>query len=58
VLAQFGLHENPQAMYDLLYLGQTSSLDEYVSTFDDLRYSTFVHNNTLDETFLISLLRV
>jgi hypothetical protein len=54
VLDQFGLYEYPKAMDDLLNLRQTGSLEEYVSVFDDLRYSTAVHNPQLDEIFFVA----
>jgi hypothetical protein len=45
----FDSYEYPEATYDLLHLKQVGLVKEYVIVFDELRYSTTMHNPKLDE---------
>lgn len=54
VIQKFGAQEYSQAMQSLLNLRQVGSVEEYQKSFDDARYTTSVHNHTLDETLYVS----
>jgi hypothetical protein len=49
----FGLYEYPKAMYDLLHVKQEGTVEDSMAVFDDLRYSSAMHNPTLDEIFFV-----
>lgn len=55
-MIRLGSYEYPKAMYDFLPLTQTGSIDSYVTEFDDLRFSTAMHNPELDEIFFANSL--
>lgn len=54
VLQKFGVDEYPQAMRVLMDLYQRGTVEEYLKEFDEIRYSTSVHNHTLDETLFVA----
>lgn len=54
VIQKFGAQEYSQAMQSLLNLRQVGSVEEYQKSFDEARYTTSVHNHTLDETLYVS----
>lgn len=54
VIQKFGAQEYSQAMQSLLNLRQVGCVEEYQKSFDEARYTTLVHNHTLDETLYVS----
>ena len=48
---KFGSNDYREALTQLLELQQVSTLDQYISTFEDLQYQVTIHNNELGELF-------
>ncbi|WVZ52496.1 hypothetical protein U9M48_003550 [Paspalum notatum var. saurae] len=51
---QFGADDYRTALSELLALKQSSSIEEYTSTFEALRFEICLHNSNYDELFFVS----
>lgn len=54
MVTTFGPYDYPKAIYDLMHLKQTRSVEGYFVVFDDLRYAAAVHNPQMGELFYVT----
>lgn len=54
VEAKFRDNDYREALTMLIELQQIESLDTYIAKFEDLQYQIMMHNNGLDELFIIT----
>ena len=48
---KFGINDYRESLNQLLELQQHTTLEQYISTFEDLRYQVAMHNSELGEVF-------
>ena len=51
---KFGKNDYREALTQLLELQQLSTLDQYISTFEDLQFLVTMHNSELGELFFVT----